>query len=402
MTVKAASKAFTREAGIKRRLRRHLSALGFEKARDGTLVLPDASKDTVRSLHRQQRNEKLMESAALINEKLPQLLDRFASGADVDPNRIKPVLQRISSHTWESDLFRIASLTWTVPVSAGFGRRIRYLVWDESNGKLIGIIAIGDPVFNLGVRDKLIGWNAADRAKRLVNIMDAYVLGAVPPYNALLGGKLVASLVRTRDVYDDFAKIYGDTKGIISRKKKSARLLAITTSSSMGRSSVYNRLKLNETEYFRSIGYTGGWGHFHIPDDLFIEMRDYLRGNKHTYADKHQFGDGPSWRLRTVREALHALGFKQDILKHGIQREVFICEMAANSLKLLAGTGKRPNLRSLLSADDVGTLAVQRWMVGRAGRRPEYRGWSRENVRNLLGLSTEASRDRRLVAVAVR
>jgi len=34
-------------------------------------------------------------------------------------------------------------------------------------------------------------------AKRLVNVMDAYVLGAVPPYNMLLGGKLVASLVRS-------------------------------------------------------------------------------------------------------------------------------------------------------------------------------------------------------------
>ena len=32
-------------------------------------------------------------------------------------------------------------------------------VWDESNGKLIGIAAIGDSVYNLSVRDKLIGWN---------------------------------------------------------------------------------------------------------------------------------------------------------------------------------------------------------------------------------------------------
>jgi hypothetical protein len=81
-----------------------------------------------------------------------------------------------------------------------------------------------------------------DRGKRLVNILDAYVLGAVPPYNMLLGGKLVASLVRTRDIYDDFLKIYGKSTGIISRKKKSARLLVVTTSSSLGRSSVYGPL----------------------------------------------------------------------------------------------------------------------------------------------------------------
>ena len=79
-----------------------------------------------------------------------------------------------------------------VPVSQGFGRRLRYLVWDEQNEKLIGLIAIGDPVFNLfGSRqsDKM-GRHA--RRARLVNVMDAYVLGSLPPYNLLLGGKMLA------------------------------------------------------------------------------------------------------------------------------------------------------------------------------------------------------------------
>jgi len=170
---------------------------------------------------------------------LSTLIKHFASGSDIDPARITPVLERIKSDTWQSDLFRLASLTWAVPVSNGYGRRLRYLVWDEHNKTLIGLIAIGDPVFNLSVRDKLIGWDVHDRSDRLANMMDAYVLGAVPPYNMLLGGKLVASLVRSRDLYDDFTETYGDTAGIISGKEKKARLLAVTTSSSLGRSSVY-------------------------------------------------------------------------------------------------------------------------------------------------------------------
>ena len=116
------------------------------------------------------------------------------------------MLQRISGGTWESDLFRLAALTWSVPVSNSFGRRLRYLIWDDHNNKLIGIIAIGDPVFNLSVRDTLIDWDAKARGERLVNVMDAYVLGALPPYNSLLGGKMVACLLRSRDIYDDFAK----------------------------------------------------------------------------------------------------------------------------------------------------------------------------------------------------
>jgi len=375
----------SREANLKRKLRRHLRALGFEKTNDGVLQVQSGGKEIVRTLHRFQREDRLRANRDFISANAEKLLEYFASGHEVVPEKICPILERVSAGTVQGDLFRLASLTWSVPVSNGFGRRLRYLVWDQHNGKLIGLIAIGDPVFNLAVRDKLIGWDSNDRSARLVNIMDAYVLGSLPPYNALLGGKLVACLLRSRDLYDDFANAYGSTTGIISKEEKKARLLAITTSSSMGRSSVYNRLKLDGTQYLKSIGYTGGWGHFHIPDRLFAELRDYLRDIDHSYADLNRFGQGPNWRLRTTRAALSSLGFKDDILRHGIQREVFICNLASNAAKILQ-TGKgRPNLSSLLSAGEVADLAVNRWLVPRAVRRPEYRGWEPSSLIELFG-----------------
>lgn len=375
----------TRVATLKKRLRSHLKSLGFHKADDGTFTAPGASKDVIRTIHSVQRDDRLAVNRDFISGHFSNLIKYFASGKDIDVARISPVLQRISSDTWETELFRLAALTWSVPVSNGFGRRLRYLVWDNHNGKLMGIIAIGDPVFNLSVRDTLIDWDARARGERLVNIMDAYVLGALPPYNALLGGKLVACLIRSRDIYDDFAKAYGKTTGIISQQEKKARLLAVTTSSSMGRSSVYNRLKLGGIEYFKSIGYTGGWGHFHIPDSLFLDLREYLREIGHPYADLHRFGQGPNWRMRTTRVALQALGFKNDMLRHGIQREVFICEFANNALKLLHRGRGRPDLSSLLSAEEVANLAVERWMLPRSQRRPEFKVWKREQIEELLG-----------------
>ena len=373
-----------RQANLKRRLRRHLAALGFHRTQDGALEAAGSGKDIIRALHSAQRNAGLKANKKFIAERLPGLIGHFASGSDIDPARISPVLKRVSSDSWESDLFRLASLTWAVPVSSGFGRRLRYLVWDQHNDKLIGLIAIGDPVFNLGVRDNLINWNHQTRSKRLVNMMDAYVLGAVPPYNTLLGGKLVASLVRSREVYNDFTRAYGGTTGIISRKKKKARLLAVTTSSSMGRSSVYNRLKLGGVQYFTPIGYTGGWGHFHIPDDLFAELRDFLRQIGHPYPDLHRFGQGPNWRLRTTRAALSALGFKSNMLHHGVQREVFLCTLASNAARMLR-TGKgRPQLSTLLTVPEIGQLAVQRWMLPRSERMPEYRNWNRSDLASLL------------------
>ena len=196
---------------------------------------------------------------------------------------------------------------------------------------------------------------------------------------------MVACLIRSRDIYDDFAKAYGKTTGIISQREKKARLLAVTTSSSMGRSSVYNRLKLGGIEYFRSIGYTGGWGHFHIPDSLFTDLRNYVREMGHPYADLHCYGHGPNWRMRTTRVALTALGFKDDMLRHGIQREVFICQLADNSLKVLHSGRGKPDLSSLLSADEVAHLAVERWLLPRSQRRPEFKTWKRENIAALLG-----------------
>ncbi|MCF5509072.1 DUF4338 domain-containing protein [Pseudomonas salmasensis] len=374
-----------REANLKRKVREHLHSLGFTRTDEGALRAPGSDKEAIRVLHGAQREERLIASGNFVARAGVKLMQYFASGTEVIPKKISPVLERVSSGTWQSDLFRLASLSWSVPVSSGFGRRLRYLVWDQSNGKLMGLIAVGDPVFNLGVRDKFIGWNSHDRGARLVNIMDAYVLGALPPYNTLLCGKLIACLLRSRDLYNDFAHAYGASTGIISREEKRARLMAIITTSSMGRSSVYNRLKLQGTEYLKSVGYTGGWGHFHIPDWLFMELRDYLRHIDHNYADHHAYGQGPNWRLRTTRAALKALGFKDDLMRHGIKREVFICQLAANATKILQ-TGKgKPDIRSLQTVKQIAGLALERWVIPRAASVPDYRRWRASNLIGLYG-----------------
>src|SRR5580704_10219200 len=281
---------------IHQRLRLHLNELGFIEDEGGRLRPPNSTKEALRGVHRLHRTERLAEEAVFIKSTTPNLLQYFAEGKDIDPAQIAPRIQPVESRTTESDLFRFASLTWSVPVSQGYGRRMRFLVWDSSNGKLMGLIALGDPVFNLRVRDQRIGWTVAGREKRLVDVMDAYVLGALPPYSQLLGGKVVACLIRSREIRDCFSRKYGQRKSIIARKKKHAALGLITTSSSLGRSSIYNRLKLNGVSYFDPIGYTTGWGHFHVPAKLFAEMRKYMRLKRHRYEKGNRSGDGPHWK----------------------------------------------------------------------------------------------------------
>ena len=99
----------------------------------------------------------------------------------------------------------------------------------------------------------------------------------------------------------------------------------------------------------------------------------------------YRFGDGPNWRLRATRAALSALGFRNSLLRHGIQREVFFCSMVPNAVELLR-TGKgSPDVSSLLSSREVARKAVERWMIPRSERRDDYRYWTTENLISLFG-----------------
>lgn len=367
-----------REARLKRKVRSHLKGLGFHKASDGTLLPPALDKDTYRRIHGHQRLAKLVGHKEWIADKLPTLRRYFASGREVDVPAIRPRLELTAADTWQADLFRLAGLSWQIPISEGYGRRLRFLIWDDNNEKLIGLLALGDAVFNLRARDQYIGWDHKRREQALVHLMDAYVLGAIPPYNAILGGKLVASLVRTQEVVSAFNNKYRDAVGVISKLKKNPRLAAVTTSSALGRSSVYNRVKLGGRLLLEPIGFTSGWGHFHISDALFEELRNYLKHVGDPYASAFRYGNGPNWRIRMIRRALNLLGMDPDLIRHGFAREVFFCAVADNAIRFLCGENKRARFVDLPSVEAVSKLALERWAIPRAQRDPQYRGWNAE------------------------
>lgn len=366
------------EARLKRKVRAHFKRLGFLKAADGTLLPPNLDKQSYRDMHAHQRDSRLEANRAWIGDRAGELIQHFASGADLDVARIRPRIEVVRSGTWQSNLFRLASYYWRIPISEGYGRRLRFLVWDDHHSKLIGLFALGDAVFNLRARDEFIGWDHHRRVDALVNMMDAYALGAVPPYNMLLGGKLIASLIRTQDVVDTFRAKYHDSVGVISGQSKNARLVAVTTTSALGRSSLYNRLRIDDQSIFDSIGSTSGWGHFHISDELFEDLREYLRSKEDPNADSHNYGQGPNYRLRSIRKALALLGLNPDMARHGLTREVFFCSFASNALQFLRGEHKRVRYDQLPTVEEMGQAAMARWVVPRAERMPEFRSWRSE------------------------
>ena len=340
-------------------------------------------KEAVRQMHSTQRDAVLARTGKALSKHVPRLLNTFAIASDVDPVSIAPELVPVDANDDSGLLFRLATTLWSVPVSSGYGRRMRFLVKDRSNGKLIGLFALGDPVAGMGARDKWIGWDAQQRRKRLSSVLDAYVCGAVPPYNMLLGGKLVVCLMSSSEVVREFDRRYRYRPNHWGQFKF-PRLALITVTSALGRSSLYNRVKLpGIVDLHHLDNSTSGWGHFQVPDDVFRDMRRLLSMDDHKYADGHQFGDGPNWRLRTIREALGRVGLSTDTLRHGISRDVFAMPLAKNWREYLNGEIDecqidRPNANVLSRA------AIVRWVLPRSQRVDTWQRWSDEDRSGLF------------------
>ncbi|HEX2027457.1 MAG TPA: Druantia anti-phage system protein DruA [Nitriliruptorales bacterium] len=377
---------------LRRRVITELMAAGFEM--DGGLVRPPdpEDKEGIRALHATQRRQVLVKNAKFIAEHEPTLLHWFADGANVNPAKIEPNVIPVDSEE-QAAVFRFASLHWSVPVSHGYGRRTRFLLVDRHNDKLIGIFALGDPVFNLGVRDSVIGWGQRQRRERLYNVFDAYVLGAVQPYRQLIGGKLVALAAVSNSVTAFLERKYKGTTTHIQGVKKIATPVLITTTSALGRSSTYNRIKYHDRKVFIPVGYSKGFGHFQFSEELFedlvalVEEDESFRGN--------EYGEGPNWKIRTIRSALEKLGLSGGLLRHGIRREVYLAPLGVSWRAFLRG--ETDNFQPFdFPLEEMASFFRERWAVPRAERRPKFRQWDRDNIRLTQSLEEDALQARTL------
>ena len=371
-------------ARLEQAIHSHLLNLGFSKNGSGYFVDGVLTKQKIRDLHAAQRLDILERQRPFVEAHGSELAPFFASGSQVDPASIDPELVEVLPESLESRLFRFACLLWSVPVSQGFGRRLRFLVRDRQNGCLIGLFALGDPVFNLSARDKWIGWTHEDRRDRLVHVMDAYVVGAVPPYSQMIGGKLVAALMGSKEVKRAYERKYLALQSVIRRRNHRARLALLTTTSALGRSSIYNRLGIPDGPRFLRIGTTKGFGHFHLHGRIFDSLREHLEAKGHPYASGHRFGMGPNWKLRVARAALEDVGIDgNSILKHGVEREVYVLPLADNWREVLSGRQKR--LRSLTrSAAEISGFCLSRWIVPRSNRDKSFQSFDSGSIMTAL------------------
>lgn len=349
--------------------------------RRGQIVMPDdLTKDDYRRMNELAVSKKLEKSGPGIKRYEDDLLQFIANGREVKPAKVAPRIVEVKPDSDDELLFRYAYLHWSIPVSAGYGRRLRFLVMDDANDRLIGILGLGDPVYALGARDEWIGWDRQTKKDNLYHVMDAFVLGAVPPYSYLLGGKLVAMMACSNEVRRAFRRRYSGKKSLIKGKVRPPYLALLTTASALGRSSIYNRIKIDGHEYWSSVGYSQGSGEFHFSNGVYDDLRAYVERYCEPTAKQDAWGDGFRNRREVIRKGLSKLGLSADLIYHGIRREIFAAPLGRDALRFLRGEVSRPCFYDW-SAETLAQQFLERWFYDRAKRKPEFRDFQRESYR---------------------
>ncbi len=355
-----------------------LAEVGFELDKSGRLIISrngKSNKDEIRALHSQARQLELMARQIWLHRNLPRYLPFFANGSEVVPELVKPVLIEATKE-WQHELFRVARLTWSLPFSKGYGRRLRFLIMDEHNNKLIGILALQSPPLSFPARDRLFTYPPGRKIELINQTMDIQTLGALPPYARLLGGKLVAMAAGSNEVRKAYRRKYQDRTTEMSARVLAAHLVALTTTSAFGRSSLYNRLTFHDHKVARSIGYTEGYGSFHLAH-LYDDFREFLAAQD--VSTRGGFGVGPRIKWQTMVRALERLGFSSEVLKHGVKREAFLFPLISNLEDYLEGRAPEP----MYFDRPFAVLAEYwrtRWLLGRTERVDSWRQWEAKEL----------------------
>jgi len=320
-------------------------------------------KETIKKAMSFRREEIICKNKKWIDSHIELARKNLADGYEAWNSEIIPSFEVCETQE-QFDLFRVYRHYWSSPYSEYVGRRIKIIVRDLalSNKPVIGIIALGSSIIHIPERDKWIGWDKNIRTENIIYTMDAYVLGALPPYNYLLGGKLLSYLIASKELINIYKRKYKNRITSISNRKAND-IACIFTTSLYGKSSQYNRITYNDIKLYELIGYTKGYGSLHLTDETFNAMIELLKEKNILISNR--FGDGPSWRMRVVRSVADILGFDSDfLLRHSFKRAIYLTPLASNYLEFLNGNDKKLKYYNF-SIKDLSEYWRNRWYLKR-------------------------------------
>ncbi len=198
------------------------------------------------------------------------------------------------------------------------------MVLDKYFGEKVNKKTLGQFVEDREFREvvtKVVRKAKADRVG--IAMVDLSVCGAIPPYNEILGAKLVAMLATSPEVINEYRKRYGKQPSIIASSMagkpvvRPAELVCINTTSLYGqRPNQYDRLSMpcdeiiegcDGTIRYKYLGKTLGFGTYHLSEQTTKELATMVSQGKQGQRVNSIFGEGVSPRLRKLRDGLDAL-----------------------------------------------------------------------------------------------
>lgn len=292
----------------------------------------------------------------------------FKPGSKINPAKIEPVLHLVEPRTEWEQIFKICRGYWSMPYSYGYGRRLRFVLFDQHHESVMGIIGLQSPPADLACRDALFTYPKGEKLDYVNGMLEAYTVGAVPPYSQLLGGKLAGSLIVSDSIRQAYWRQYAGKKTIMEKKRLLQPLLAVTTASAFGRSSIYNRMNYGDRRIAEPIGYTKGFGTIHL-EAIYPKLVDWLK--KQGVLVPSGFGNGPKVRWQNITIGLQMLGLPNEYAIHGLRREVFLFRHVSNLEAVCAG--KEMPMPIVLPAKDLFEYWKERWAIPRSLRDESWR-----------------------------
>ncbi len=332
------------------------------------------SKATYRQIQRKARLEQLAIHKKFLQENLSKVKKYCIDGKDIDPYKISLELREVLSGSLEEILFRWWNLIWwSIPYQHAYGRQMRFLLWDVTHDMPFGLILLQSPVLKMSVRDRYLEIPKEELDLWVNKSMHAQRVGALPPYNEILGGKMVALALTANEIRETYRKKYNSSKTILKGRIIEPDLLFITTTSAFGRSSLYNRLKYNGEIVAECLGYTKGSGTFHIPEALYLEILEFLA--KKGVDTSRGYGHGPSRKLKLISIAFRYLNIRY-YEYHGIQREFYLFPLVKNLKEVIEKKEKPIYINRPFNK--LVDYWKKRWAIPRAERKLKWKKFKAE------------------------
>ena len=330
-------------------------------------------KNRIRKLHEYKRNEVLKKHSNFLDRNLEKIKEYSIDGSELEPEKIDLELIEVKPKSLESKIFLFWNLIWwSLPYTHPYGRQLRFILWDKCHNAPFGLILLQSPPLNSKVRDTFLGLTSKNVDYWINQSMYAQRLGALPPYNELLGGKMIALSLTSNEIRESYENKYKNRETLLRKRILPSRLLFVTTTSAYGKSSVYERIKYGGDKVSQFMGFTAGSGTFHIPNRLYEKLLSFLE--KKGYNVERGFGTGVSRKLRLINLALRKLDLKHFSF-HNIKRGYYLFSNVRNLESVIhnnemAQWHYRP-------FDELAIFWMKRWCLPRSLR---VMKWRRFNV----------------------